>query len=47
MFASQFIKGGCGANRARWATLPPSDPVPACQVTLQVTYGDRRANHAN
>ena len=43
--------GGTGANqanRANRANPPPSDPAPARQVTLQVTYGVRwGANRAN
>ena len=42
---SRLVKGGAGgrganqANRANRANPPPSDPVPARQVTFQVTYG--------
>ena len=33
------LGGGTEANRADGANPPPSDPVPARQVTFQVTYG--------
>ena len=42
---SRPAKGGLGgrganrANRANRANPPPSDPAPARQVTIQVTYG--------
>ena len=46
--ANGGLGGGRGANRANRANPPPSDPAPARQVTLQVTYGVRwGANRAN
>ena len=51
---SRLANGGLGgqgvnqANRANRANPPPSDPVPARQVTFQVTYGVRwGADRAN
>ena len=43
-----WVRGANRGNRADWANPPPSDPVPARQVTFQVTYGvGWGANRAN